>query len=207
MDILLSDGLLTHSLFMFLLLGSVAGLIAGTVLLIRPGWLIQASKLVNHWVSTRKLMRIFARSVVLEGWLYRYNVVFGLLLSACSLYIIYFFTSVFDKKIEQNNFFKFDSIPPVLMDGLLDAVTLFFLIAAVFIFLISLFLIFRPSMLRELEDRANHKTSIRKGLKPLERLHDSLDQYVLRHKRVVGLLLLTGSIYTLLTLALHWNAI
>ncbi len=207
MDTLFSDELLTHSFFIFLLLGSVVGMIAGATLLIRPGWLLQAGKVVNRWVSTRKLMRIFARSVALEGWLYRYNVVFGVLLSVCSLYIIYFFTVVFDKKLEQNNFFKFDSIPPILMDGLLDAATLFFLIAAVFIFLISLFLIFRPSMLKDLEDRANHKTSIRKGLKPLEKLHDSLDQYVLKHKRVVGLLLFTGSVYTLATLALHWKVI
>lgn len=207
MGTLVSDEILTRSLITFLMFGSVAGLFAGAALLLRPGWLLHTSKLVNRWVSTRKWTRLFARTIALDTWFYRYNRLCSVLLLAGAVYIVYFFTVVFDKAGALNNIFKIDTIPPALRDGLLDALVLFFLTGAVFVAMISLFLMLRPSMLREFEFRANHKTSLRKGLKPLEKQHDSLDQYVFRHQRLVGILILAGSIYTLAVLANNWKII
>lgn len=207
MNTLFSDAMLTRSLFIFLLLGSVAGLIAGAALLLRPDWLRYAGNFVNRWVSTRKWTRWFVHAIALDAWFYRYNKFCGAILLAGSIYMVYFFTVVFDKTGALNGVFKSNAIPLVLMGGLVDAMVLIALTGAVFVAMISLFLILRPSMLRELEIRVNQKTSLRKALKPLEQQHSSLDQYVFRHQRLVGILIMAGSIYTLVVLTNNWKII
>jgi hypothetical protein len=207
MDTLFSDAMLTHSLFMFLMLGSVAGLFAGAALLLRPGWLLHASKLVNRWISTRKWTRVLARSIALDAWFYRYNKYCGAILLTGSIYIVYFFIAVFDKTRSLDGVFKIEAIPRVLMGGLIDGLVLIALTGAVFVAMISLFLMLRPSLLREFEFHANKKASLRKGLRPLEMHHDNLDQYVFRHQRLAGALILAGSIYTLLILVNNWKII
>jgi hypothetical protein len=197
MNILFSDAVLTRSLIFFLLLGSVAGLFAGVALLLRPDWLQRVGKFTNRWISTRQLARPLVRSIILDGWLYRYNRLSGALLLIGSIYIVYFFTAVFNKPVALNNVFKTASIPPSVMVGLIDAMVLCALLGALFTVMISLFLMFRPSMLREFEQRANQRTSLRQGLKPLEIQRDGLDRYVFRNGRLAGMLILAGSIYTL----------
>lgn len=200
MDTLFSDAILTRSLILFLLLGSVAGLFAGAALLLRPALLLRLSKLANCWVSTRQLSRPLARFFSLDSWFYRYNRLSGAVLMSGSIYMVYFFTAVFDKTAALNNVFKTAMVPPALMTGLVDALVLASLTGAVFAMLISLFLILRPSMLREFELRANLDISLRKRLKPLEITRDGVDQCVFRNVRVAGVLILSGSIYTLVVL-------
>jgi hypothetical protein len=183
------------------MLGSVVGLFSGAALLRRPEWMLRVSRRANRWVSTRQLARPLVRTIILDGWFYRYNRFSGVLLMSGSIYIVYFFTTVFDKTGALNNAFKTASVPPALMAGLLDAMVLCCLMGAVFAAMISLFLIYRPSMLREFEQRANQKISLRQVLKPLEKQHDGLDQYVFRNVRLVGILILLGSSYTLIILA------
>ena len=84
------------------------------------------------------------------------------------------------------------------MAGLFDALVLTCLTGAVLALIVSLFLLFRPSMLREFEHHANLETSLRQALKPLEMQSDSLDLYVLKHARFAGILILAGSLYTFL---------
>lgn len=207
MDTLFSDAILTRSLILFLLLGSVAGLFAGAALLLRPALLLRLSKLANCWVSTRQLSRPLARFFSLDSWFYRYNRLSGAVLMSGSIYMVYFFTAVFDKTAALNNVFKTAMVPPALMTGLVDALVLASLTGAVFAMLISLFLILRPSMLREFELRANLDISLRKRLKPLEITRDGVDQYVFRNVRVAGLLILLGSLYTLVVLVSSFKSL
>lgn len=200
MNTLFSDALLMKSLILFLLLGSIVGLFAGIVLLLRPDWMKSLSKRANHWVSTRKWARPLGRAIVVENWLYRHNQLSGALLLAAAIYVVYFITTVFDKSGVLISVFKTASISPIVMAGLIDAVVLTCLMVAIFAAIISLFLGLRPSMLRELEQRANKKTSLRQMLKPLEVKREGLDQYVFQNVRLVGVLILIASIYTLVIL-------
>ena len=200
MGALFSDAILTRSLILFLLLGSVAGLFAAVALLLRPELLLRVSKLANRWVSTRQLSRPLLRFFSLDSWFYRYNRLSGAVLMAGSIYMVYFFTAVFDKTAALNNVFKTAMVPPALMTGLVDALVLASLMGAVFAMLISLFLILRPSMLREFELHANRSISLRKSLKPLEITREGVDQYVFQNMRLTGVLILLGSLYTLVVL-------
>lgn len=200
MSTIFTDAILMHSLILFLMLGSVAGLFAGAALLFRPDWLQRVSKHANRWFSTRQMVRPLARAIDMDNWFYRYNRLSGTLLIAAAFYIVYYFTAVFDKYSALRNVFNAANIHPEIMAGLIDALVLICMMGAVFAGIIGLFFIFRPSMLREFELQANCKTSLRRRLKPLEIQRDALDQYVLRHMRLVGILMLLGSIYTLVVL-------
>lgn len=206
MGALFTDAILTRSLILFLLLGSVAGLFAGAALLLRPALLLRASKFANRWISTRQLSRPLTRFFSLDSWFYRYNRLSGAVLMSGSIYMVYFFTAVFDKSVALKNVFKTDLLPPALMEGLVDALVLASLTGAVFVMLISLFLILRPSMLREFELSANRSVSLRKELKPLEITRDGVDQCVFRNVRLAGILILSGSIYTLVVLVSSFNS-
>lgn len=202
---LFSDAMLIRSLLLFLILGSVAGLFTGTAMLLRPGWLQQASKFANRWISTRQMSRPLVQLISLDSWFYRYNRLSGISIMLGSIYILYYFTAAFSHTVALNNLFKSALVPPAMMSGLVDALVLASVMGAVFSMLISLFLFFRPSMLRDFELRANQKTSLRQTIKPLEIQRAGLDRLVMRNMRVFGVLILAGSLYTLIVLLKHWK--
>ncbi len=196
-----TDTLLLRSLLLFLMFGSIAGLLAGATLILRPDWLLRVSKLANHWVSTRHLDRWLEQSIKLDRWFYRYSRVSGTLTLASAVYIIYFLTAMFDKPAVLAVLSKNTVVPPELMDVLLDALVLSGLAGAVLALIISPFLLFRPSLLRGFERGANQWFSLQRALKPLDVARSGVDEYVFRHARLVGVLLLFGSLYTLVWLA------
>jgi hypothetical protein len=91
--------------------------------------------------------------------------------------------------------------PGAMRGPLLDTLVLVLLAGAVLGGIVGLFLLFRPSMLRDLEQGANQNVSLRQSLKPLEVQHANMDQLVLRNARLFGVVLLCGSIYTLVLFA------
>ncbi len=186
-----------RTLLLFLMLGSIAGLLTGAVLIMRPDWMLRLGKYTNRWVSTRQLNRKLERKVKLDRWFYRHHQASGSLMLAGALWIIGFFTIAFDKPRSLAALSKNVVIPPALMEGLLDALVVASLTGAVFAVIISLFLLLRPSLLRGFEQGANQWLSLRRALKPLEISHSGVDEYVLGNFRLIGILLLFGSLYTL----------
>lgn len=200
MSALFTDAVLMRSLLFLLLLGSVAGLFAGIILLLRPEWLVNMSVFTNRWVSTRQMGRSLEQSVNIDHWLYRYGHVSGALLLASAIYIVYVLTTHLVRADIVTGLAKMYLVPKVLVEPVLDTMILFFLAGAVLAMLISLFLIFRPSMLRELELGANQSISLRQTLKPMEIQRGNMDQLVFRNVRLAGIALLCGSLYTLVML-------
>ena len=201
---LIAEAVLLRSLVLFLLLGSVAGLLAGALMLWRPERLARVSKVANRWVSTRQMGRTLERSVNIDHWFYRYGHLSGAVLLAGAIYIIYIFTLHFARADLLAIFARMHLVQPLLLGPLLDTLVLVFLAGALLALLVGLFLIFRPSLLRDLEFGANQRISMRQSLKSVEVQRD-LDQLVFRHVRLVGVLLLCGSLYTLVALA-FWLA-
>lgn len=192
-----------RSFVLFLLLGSVAGVLAGAMLLWRPDWLARASAWSNRWVSTRQTGRPFDRQINADHWLYSYSRVAGALLLAGALYILIMFALHADRAAWVGLLVQAHWVQPVPADLLLDAMVLLLLAGTTLALLVSLFLMFRPSLLRELEAGANQRLSLRQQLKPLELPRADLDQYVFRHVQIAGGLLLGGSLYVLAMLV-YW---
>lgn len=200
---LLSQAELLRGLVIFLLFGSIAGLLAGMLLLWRPEWLARVSKRANRWVSTRRMGRGLGKRVNIDQWIYRYGPLSGGLLLAGAIYIIYMLTARFGRAELLASLAKMHLVQPVLLGPLLDTLVLFFLAGALLALLVSLFLLLRPSMLRDFELGANRRISLRQPLKPMEIQRGDLERLVSRHVRKAGVLLLGGSLYTLVVLA-YW---
>jgi hypothetical protein len=62
---------LLHSLVIFLMIGSVAGLLLGALLLWRPQWSAGINEVANRWISTRQMGRSLDKSVNIDHWFYR----------------------------------------------------------------------------------------------------------------------------------------
>ena len=197
----ITETLLLRSLVFFLMVGSVAGLLAGAALILRPHWLIRLSKISNRWVSTRQIDKVLERPIHLDQWFYRYSRVSGALMLAGAIFLIYFFTTSLDKLNSLAGIFRNANIPPALMDGLLDGLVLIILVGSVLALIVGLFLLFRPSLLRGFEHKANQTASLRRALKPLEIPRSNVDEYVFRHGLWIGVLLVLGSVYTLVGFA------
>ena len=205
MNIIFTEAVLLRGIFQFLIFSCVIGLLAGSVMILRPEWVARLGKLTNKWISTRKLARPLGQTIDVEHWFYRYNRWSGAVLIVAALYIIYMFTVHLVRANLLAIFIKMRIIQLALLEPLLDTLVLFFLVGALIALLLGLFLIFRPSMLRDLEDSANRRISLRRSLKPVEVPYEKLDQLVFRHAPLTGVLILGASLYTLVVLVFLMN--
>ena len=191
------ESLLLRSAVLFLIVGSLAGLVVGALLLWNPLRLRAIGDILNRWVSTRHLNQALDRTVEFDQWFYRYRRVSGGLVLLASGYILYAFTFGLDRVNAIIVLARRFNLPTVLAGGLLDALVLSAMLGAIFAAFISLFLLLRPSQLRDFEQGANRWVSLRRGLKPVEVPREGVDAYVFKYGRQAGILLMLGSLYTL----------
>ncbi|MBA3023359.1 MAG: hypothetical protein KJ572_08355 [Gammaproteobacteria bacterium] len=194
---------LVQSAVIFLILGSVAGMVIGALLLFGRDRLQNISTLLDRWISTRRFDRALERRITLDPWFYRHRQATGTLILAGALYILYFFGVQLDRAETVAGLARRFAYPQALAEALLDAMVLSALLGALGAIVAALFILFRPSMMRGFEEGANQWLSLRKSLKTLEVPRDGLEVYVERHARQVGIFLMLGGLYTLVLL-LAW---
>lgn len=196
----LIESWLLQSAVIFLILGSVAGMAVGAMLLFRRERLQNLSTLLDRWISTRRFDRALERRITLDPWFYRHRKVTGVLILAGAMFILYFFGVQLDRAETVAGLAKRFAYPQAYAEALLDAMVLCALLGALGAIVAALFVLFRPSMMRGFEESANEWLSLRKTLKPLEITREGLEVYVERHARQVGIFLLLGGLYTLVLL-------
>lgn len=194
---------LFQSAVIFLIVGSVAGMLVGALLVFRPHRFQILSQLLNRWVSTRNLDKVLESNYSLDPWLYRHRQAVGVAILLGALFILYFFTMRLDREDAIEGLAKHFQYYPSMVGGLLDALVLSALLGALSAIFVALCLMFRPSLLRGFEDNANQWLSLRKALKPMEIPRDTLDRFVQRHTRQIGMFVLIGSLYALVLLS-YW---
>lgn len=191
---------LQQSLLIFLILGSLAGLAAGAMLLYRPQVLQRWNTWLNRWISTRQMEQPLDRNVNIDPWFYRHRHPFGILTLLGALYILYYFSVVLDREQAVLGLSRYYSLSPALTGGLLDALVLSALLGALLALAVSVFLLLRPSLLQDFEQGANRWLSLRRAMKPTEITRPGVDEYVFAHGRRAGMLLVLGSLYVLVFL-------
>lgn len=194
---------LQQSALIFLLIGSLAGILVGAMLVFSPQRFHSVSALLNRWISTRNFDKPLERSFALDPWLYRYRNITGTAILFGALFVLYYFSVVIERDLSIAGLARHFHYPPLLVAGLLDALVLSALVGAFCAVLVALFMLFRPSLLRDFEQGANQWLSLRKALKPMEIPRDDVNLFVLRYTRQVGIFLMLGGLYTLV-LMLYW---
>ncbi len=191
---------LLQSLVVFLVVGGLAGMVVGALLVLRPQSLQRVSQPLNRWISTRHLDQSLERGVEFDPWFYRYRPVCCTLTLLGALYIIFFFAVSMDRTSAIGGLVAFFRQPAPLITWLLDATVLSALLGALFAAFISLVLLLRPSMLRKFEEGANRWLSLRRGLRSVEIPRAGVDAYVFQHGLQAGILLILGGLYVLVML-------
>ncbi|MBI5889676.1 MAG: hypothetical protein HZB47_03235 [Nitrosomonadales bacterium] len=193
---------LLQSFVIFLIVGSLAGMGVGTLLLLRPQSLQRLSEKLNRWISTRHLDQSLERNIDLAPWFYRYRRASGMFALLGSFYILYYFTMGLDRADAIAGLAGHYKQSPLLIGWLLDALVLCALLGSLLAAFVGLFLLLRPSMLRDFEQVANQWVSMRRALKPMEVSRESLDKQVFQRGRLAGILLFFGSLYVLVMLTI-----
>jgi hypothetical protein len=184
-------------LMSLLAIASIVGLLSGAVLVLRPTWLADLGKLANRWISTRGAERSLERTINFDKWFYRHAGIGSTLMLLGACWIITYFTVFFDKARLATMLSPANAADLQDMDRFLNGFVALALAGGVFAAIVSLFLLLRPSLLREFEKEANRWISSRRALYPLDIRHDGVDRYVLRHYRLVGILLLFSGLFML----------
>lgn len=193
MDADLAGVFLWRDLAIFLLMGALLGIALGLLLIFRPGTVERINHVANRWISMRPIDRLLDHSISIEHWFYRHHRPLGVLVILGAGYILVYFGLLFDKASVPPNLIRY--VPNKLMDGLLDALVLTALLGAVVALVMGFFLWLRPSLLHGIEGGANQWVSSRRLTKVLDVSHGQFDQFVARHARHAGWLLLLGSLY------------
>ena len=181
------ETVLLSALPIFLVTGGAAGLLVGAVLILRPHWLVRLSLTANRWISTRHIDKMLDIPINADSWFYRYRRASGLVTLAGALYVLYFFSVRIDATSAGSGY-----------GGVFfETMVLIALLGAALALVVSLIVLFRPSLLRKFESAANEWISLRDAIKPLELLHNNVDEFTFRHTQQMGVVLVLCSIYTL----------
>lgn len=196
----LADPWLLQSAVIFLILGCFTGLLVGTLLVFRPQSFHAINALLDRWISTRHFDRTLDSNINIDPWLYKYRRTLGTLTLAGAVYVLFYFAAVLDRDAAITGLANFFHHPPSMIAALLDALVLSAISGALCAIFVALIILFRPSLLRNFEQRANQWLSLRKALKPMEERRNNLDSFVLSHARLIGILLILFALYAQVSL-------
>ncbi|MBF0152501.1 MAG: hypothetical protein HQL64_02035 [Magnetococcales bacterium] len=168
--------------------GCLLGMLVGCWLLIRP----DSGQSLRRPVGD--LFRPLTRPIRTERFFYRHHRFFG--------GFVFFTSAVFLLRLK--GFLGQELVlTPLAGPGgpvqiwIWESLVLFFCLAGLFTFIVGVLLLVRPSLLRSFESWANQHFST-DGLRTVAaRWRDLFLAWVLEHPRVIALLLITGSLFTL----------
>jgi phosphate starvation-inducible membrane PsiE len=125
------------------------------------------------------------------------------LLVVGAIYVVTMFSLQLSRPVLLVMVEKLHCLSPVWQEPVIDALVFVFIAGAILALFVGLFLIFRPSLLRDLELGANQHLPVREKLKSAESQYNQIDSILFRHHKVVGIVLMSASLYVLVGL-LYW---
>ena len=192
---------LWRDLAIFLRFGALLGVLLAVLLIFRPQHLEQFNRVANRWVSTRHISQWLDRSISIEHWFYRHHRAVGAAIVLGAAYIFIYFGFRFDRAYTLLRWSQKLPLPAPQLNGLLNALVLGALTGGAVALIAGLFLWFRPSLLRDVEEQSNRWVSSRRATKVLDVPHGQVDIFVAQHAQKVGWLLLLASIYLFFAVA------
>lgn len=185
-------------LYVLLLGGAVLGVVVGVLLLWDSERVMRWNYVLNKWYSTRQAMRALDRPIDLKRPFYRWHRVLGALVFAASLYtldvlVFGFHTSALVRALR-------GTADPALLALILDTVRLFLIAGNIAALVAAAVLVFRPSLLKGVEVWGDRQYSGRVATKPLDIMRYQPDDFTRSRPKLVGGMLVVGSLYVLITL-------
>jgi hypothetical protein len=189
------------ALYALLLMGAALGLLVGIFLIIDSARVFRWNASLNRWFSTEEAARVFDKPRDVKRFVYRRHRVVGVVVVAGALYAM----DVLLFRIQTGAVLRaLNGVAnPEGLRLIADSLRIFLIGGNAVALLVGLVLCFRPSMLKGLEMWADKQYAVQSG-KSLDQMNFVADQFVLRHPRLVGVLVAVGSLFVLVSLGLRW---
>jgi hypothetical protein len=190
--------IVNQSIIVFLMVGAAFALLVGLMLLLDSERAFRIGERLDRWVSTRAAVKPLEEFHNISRPLYRMHRLVGALICAGALYsLVVLGLPSGGQAITKS----LRGIGPTYFAAWLSESLRYVLLAGNFgALLFGLVFIVRPSALKSLEAWADRRISERKAVMPLEKMRMSADQFLRRHPKAMGVLVILGSLYVLLNL-------
>jgi hypothetical protein len=186
-----------ETIYVVLLLGGVAGLVLGAMLIVDSPRVFRINERWGRWISTHGLARRLDAPRKLELPIYRRHRLIGVALAAWSLYAIYVVAFSYSAGALAGLFP--DTGRPVMLKIGLEAAQVILIVLNLFVLGIGVTLAVRPDLVRALEAWADRQYSTDQYVGRLDEVHDQAERFVRGHPKLVGWLLVFGSSFLLTT--------
>jgi hypothetical protein len=188
--------MLQQIFLLILFAGSVMGFLVGFLLLFQPEALIRLNQYLSRWISVKWAREWLERPHYIEKSIHRHNGILCGILLAYTAVGLYAFLST---RITWADIQSAEGMMPAML-------TTLFLFSLALAAMVGLALLLNPKALYNLEDVANHWTSSNNVLEWFEEERPPIDQHILRHRFIAGLLITAGSLYVLIAVGYFLTA-
>lgn len=187
------NDILRQSFLMFLWIGSLAGILVGAGIWLKPEQVMQLNQYFSRWVGSEKIELALDRPRWIERFFYRHHKLVGVGVLLGALGVLYTFLFSYNLRI-------ISAYVPRDYWWLSDALVGMLLIGSGLAALIGTLVLVKPSLLRELEKSSNHWVSTERLQTVFNGMHFSAEQSIIRHHQIAGGAILLGSLYILIVL-------
>ncbi|MFH1045189.1 MAG: hypothetical protein V1796_09170 [Pseudomonadota bacterium] len=195
---IIQDILLRFFLILFCV-GSIAGVLLGAGMLLKPERIAFWNHYFSRWVSADEITEQLDRPRWIERYFYRHHRLVGALLLIGAIFVLY--ALLFNRNMR-----RISAVMTSGSWGLGDALVGMLLIGSVLAALVGVIVLTRPSLLREIEQSSNRWITTDAMVKFFDGMHYSFDQQLLRHRKTAGVLMIFGGLYILMVLGpLLWR--
>jgi hypothetical protein len=182
---------LLRSSLILLCAGSIAGVLIGAWLLLKPERIVFWNQYFSRWISANKIQEQLDRPRWTERFFYRHHRLVGGVLFLGTIFVLYVFLSGSNMRriyaaITPGNWW--------LMNALMAALFVGSALAA----LAGIIVLAKPSLLREIEKSANRWISTEGMVKLFDGMRNSFDRQILRHRKIAGVFMIIGGLYILI---------
>ena len=172
--------------FLFFLIASAFSFVVGVALVSRSRRALRFFDLMNRWISVRKMMKPLSTPHYIEPVLLKRRVVLGTTIMAGAAASIL----MLDGADLRPNLALFEgSLTPPEIAGVAENLKDFLLVGNAICVVVGAMVLFAPHVLATVESYTDRRFSLRKGMRPLDRMHMDIDSWVLKHPTSAGITL------------------
>jgi len=169
--------------------------IAGLWALIQPASFVRFNQKLSAWISVGgESSKTTTAQYKLERPFYRYHLVTGPLIVLAALYVLYEAIFVLNREQVGAVLVTGQSILAIWTEIFVDAAFGWIYLSGVLALFIGIVVTIRPSYLKGVENRLNTWVETESTTRTLDKKLNLLDEWVIGHPRIFGILSLSGSV-------------
>lgn len=166
--------------------------IAGLLMIVMPGRMLWLNQKFDIWIDTSRWFQSLDQPHQAERIFYRHHIIMGLLIMVGAIYSLRYLWT-----LQQSDLLL---LLPVFSEQALaewfhGVISLFLLVGNGIALVVGFIVLVRPSLLKRVEVWANTWVDSGRILRRLDSRMEASNQLIARHMRLVGLLVVIGSLY------------